>query len=65
MVTTSSFIAVLKMALRIDLLQYSMVRAEAPLAFMAVTHSRTCSGMMSGIFIGPKNGIRCLWIWPA
>jgi hypothetical protein len=26
---------------------------------------RTCSGMMSRIFIGPKKGIRCSRIWPA
>ena len=65
MVTTSSVSAVVKIALRIEPLQYSMVRAEAPLSFMSVTHWRTCSGMMSRIFIGPKNGSRCLRIWPA
>jgi hypothetical protein len=61
-VTTSSARAVVKIALRIDTLQYWIVRGRTPWACRTVTHWRTCSGMMSRIFIGPKNGSRCLRI---
>jgi len=61
-VMTSSANAVVKIALRIDTLQYWIVRGRAPFACIAETHWRTCSGMMSRIFIGPKNGSRCLRI---
>ena len=50
-VTTSSSNAVAKIALRIDTLQSWIVRGRAPFACMAVTHWRTCSGVMSRIFI--------------
>ena len=61
-VTTSSSNAVVKIALRIDTLQYWIVRGGTPRDCMSVTHWRTCSGMISRIFIGPKNGSRCLRI---
>ena len=63
--TTPSVSAVVKIALRTEPLEYLMVWAEASLSVIWVTHSRTCSGKMSRIFIGPKNGSRWLRICEA
>ena len=56
---TWSLTAVLKIELRIEYLQYWIVHAEAPLACILVIHSRTCSGRMSAIRMGPNSGMMC------
>jgi hypothetical protein len=48
---TWSFSAVVKMALRIELLQYWITQGDAFLFCIAVIHSRMCSGKMSIIRI--------------
>jgi hypothetical protein len=58
MATTPSVSAVVRIALSTEPLLFLMVWAEAPLPFIQVTHWRTCSGRMSRILIGPKNGSR-------
>jgi hypothetical protein len=54
-----SFSAVVKMPLRITLFP-AISAGLNPLSFILVTHSRTCSGRISTIFIGPNSGRMCL-----
>ena len=56
---TPSSSAVVKIALRTEFFAYSIRRGDTPRPFNAVIHSRTCSGPMSRIFIGPKNHMMC------
>jgi len=48
--------AVVKIELRIEVLQYWMVHADWPSAWSLATNSRMCSGKMSAIRIGPSVG---------
>jgi hypothetical protein len=51
--------AVVKMALRIDVLQYLILCAETPFFFRRVIQSRTCSEVIAPIFSLPKYGMMC------
>jgi hypothetical protein len=57
---TWSFSAVVKIELRMDVLQYWITQGEALRDSIQVIHSRMCSGRTCPIRIEPKNGRMCL-----